>query len=635
MKRASILVVLFVIPWAASASRGSERDLMRELASESYRCYLNKPDSSLAKTERALKIALRVKDTYYEAYCYFLLAKAYWVKTNYKLSTEYGFKALKLFENSPHYAELSDTRLALARDLTELGNIPKARTLIMQALRAGIEHSDIEVQAAAYREHSYLLAETDELDSALIASDKSIELSRKLGDTLQLGVLYGRKARVYLQQSKFDLSREFAYKALALDSIVQNRRGFGISCYFAAQNEAALGNVDKAIRLLSRSVDIHTELGNLSWQIKANELLSRLYLTQGLTAQAAEALIAASRFKDELYNSEKNGQIQEMHSLHEVEAKENQIRLLEKENAMSEQEVRNQRLFAAFLLIVVLFLALLTFLLSRLRSIQTKANRNLARQNMEIEQQKLAIQSQAENLRQLDQVKTKLFSVISHDLRGPISNLQSLLDLFTRKLVTADEFVTVSEKLRENLNITQATLENLLNWSLSQMGGIRTNKRKVEVASCVEEVCALMEESASRKNLTFRKSFDPRINVWADRDQLQVILRNLIHNAIKFSAFNEVIEIRTDSDERYCHITVSDSGMGMSAQEIEAIVDPKQYFSKTGTRQEKGTGLGLLLCKEFIGRNGGELNIKSAMGMGTEVSFNLLLAEHENTRVAV
>jgi signal transduction histidine kinase len=197
--------------------------------------------------------------------------------------------------------------------------------------------------------------------------------------------------------------------------------------------------------------------------------------------------------------------------------------------------------------------------------------------------------------------------------------------------MTADEFITLSGKLKENLNLTQRTLENLLNWSLSQMGGIKTEKKKIEVTECIEEACLLMEEVAGRKNLVLHKQFDGPMKVWADSDQLQVILRNLIHNAIKFSSFNESICVKAFRDNDHCQITIKDSGIGMTSDEINTLAGSKEYFSKKGTEQEKGTGLGLLLCKEFITRNGGDISIRSALGAGTEVSFKLLLAEYQTS----
>jgi signal transduction histidine kinase len=219
--------------------------------------------------------------------------------------------------------------------------------------------------------------------------------------------------------------------------------------------------------------------------------------------------------------------------------------------------------------------------------------------------------------------------VISHDLRGPISNLQSLLELFTNKLVSAKEFISLSDKLKESLNATQRTLENLLNWSLSQMGGIKTDKKNVDVAQCIDETCSLLEHAASRKNITIRKNISRPISAWVDQNQLQVVLRNLLHNAIKFSSFNDSIEVTAIMKDQHSYISIKDYGIGMTRQEIESIIGSSGYFSKAGTQQERGTGLGLLLCKEFIARNEGAFDIKSNLGEGTEVSLRLLAEQPE------
>ncbi|HEU5147813.1 MAG TPA: ATP-binding protein [Chryseosolibacter sp.] len=629
MKRTSILLALTILGCDLLKAQKNSANPLEKITAQAYDYYLNDPDKALALTETALAQAVRAEDIYYEGYAYLILSRIYWVKANYQLSTEYGFKALKVFQDSPYHEELASTLIALARTLTELGNMGKAHEFIREGLELGIRDSDPRIQAAAYRELSYLLTEQNQLDSALYYTEKGLTLYERLGDSLDMSVLYGRKSRIYFLQKRYEQSKDIAYRALLIDSLVGNRRGLGISYYQVGQNEYALGNKHKAMLMLQQSTRINSEIGNLNWQIKAHELLASFYLEQKKPALAAAELQKVSTFKDELYNSEKSGQVEEMQSLHELEAKENTIRLLEQENALKQQQVKNQRLFVAFLMVAVLFLTLLIFVLTRLRSIQSKTNQNLANQNHAIEQQRIAIQSQAENLQQLDQLKTKLFSVISHDLRGPISNLQSLLDMFTKNLMTADEFVALSGKLKDNLNVTQRTLENLLNWSLSQMGGIKTEQKKVDVSECLIEACRLMEESAARKKVILETQVQNSIRVWADPDQLQVVLRNLIHNAIKFSSFNDRVTLTTSQQNNECHVLIKDSGLGMTHQEIETIMGSKKYFSKAGTAQEKGTGLGLLLCKEFITRNGGKLSISSTLGQGTEVSFTLALAEHE------
>ena len=144
---------------------------LEKITGQVYDYYLNDPDKALVLTETALRQALASGDTYYEGYSYFLFLKTYWVKANYKLSTEYGFKALKVFRDSPYHEELASTLVALARTLTELGNTQKAHEFILEGLDLGIRHSNPRIQAAAHRELSYLLTELNQLDSALYHSD--------------------------------------------------------------------------------------------------------------------------------------------------------------------------------------------------------------------------------------------------------------------------------------------------------------------------------------------------------------------------------------------------------------------------------------------------------------------------------
>jgi two-component system sensor histidine kinase/response regulator len=274
----------------------------------------------------------------------------------------------------------------------------------------------------------------------------------------------------------------------------------------------------------------------------------------------------------------------------------------------------------------VVLLVVVILLLVRLRISQQRANQALAERNLAIEQQKEEVESQAEFLQQLNQLKSKLFSVISHDLRGPVANLQSLLHLLTANIMTPQEFIAVSDKLKTNLNSTQRTLENLLSWSLSQMDGIRTEKKTLAVQQAVDEACALLAEFAERKQVTLEKQIGEGLDILADTNQLQLILRNLLHNAIKFSKSGGMVVISAVGQGTMCTVRVRDYGIGLTADEKARLLNSHEYFTKSGTQQEKGTGLGFLLCQEFISRNSGTLDLSSTPGEGTEVSISLPLA---------
>lgn len=629
MKEFRSLAVVFssvFLCFFAQAQNGPNDSFLASLTKSGIEIYLNKPDSAIKLCKQAYDIAVQNGDLYHEGYSAFILSKAYWVKANYRLSTEYGFKALKVFQNSRFKKEYGNSLMALARTLVELGNFNKANELLKMSEDVARAIGDDRLLAEFFRERSYYLAEMNQFDSALVYTDRGLTLFEKLGDSLDASVLYSRKSRILFAKKDYVSSRRFAFRGMLMDTLVGNRRGLAISYFQAAQNEHALGNLSNAERLLQHSIRINKEIGNLTSLVRAHELMAQVFTETSRPELAIANLQLASQFKDSLYNSEKSGQVQEMQSLYELEGKENRIKLLEQEKAIQNQDVKNQKLFLIVLLVGMLFLVALLFFLTRLRTIQNTRNAELAAKNIAIEHQSEEMQAQAEKLQQLNQLQNKLFSVISHDLRGPVSNLQSLLDLLTKKLMTPEEFVTVSDKLKTNLNVTQRTLENLLSWAVSQMDGIKTEKKIIDIDSCIDEACRLMDEVASRKAVSISKQSPGGLLVEADPDQLQLVLRNLIHNGIKFSKVGDEVKIETIRSNGHCIVSVKDSGIGMTKEEIETIADPRKHFTKRGTQQEKGTGLGLLLCKEFIERNDGTMNIVSTTNVGTEVTFTLKLA---------
>jgi two-component system, sensor histidine kinase and response regulator len=592
-----------------------------------YRLFLYKPDSALQLAKETLSQASANGYTEMEGLSYYIMSKAYWAKADYSNSAEYGFKALRIFENTKQTRMWGKCLLAVARTFIDLQNLSQGRKYIDKALNLGRSKNDELLVAEAYRERSMLLSETRQYDSALYYADLGITLFEKYNDSLDVSILYGRKAKIYFLLKDYKKSESYNRKSMLYDSLVGNRRALGITYYQAALDKVHLGKLDSAITLLKKSIAISKEIRNVSGLIKAHTLMSNIYLEKNKTLDAVAELKTASLYKDTLYSTEKSGQIQEMESLYELSSKEKTIKQLAEDNLLQQQVVINQRFFVAFLLIGVLSLGLTVYFLSRLRALQSKTNAQLESKNTAIEQQKEEILAQAETLQQLNDLKSKLFSVISHDLRGPMATLRALLDLLTRQRVTQEEFVSISEKVKNSLGVTERTLENLLNWSLSQMEGIRAEPKVIDVKNTIAETCSLMQETAQRKLINLENKISNEVLVSADSDQLQLILRNLIHNAIKFSKPSDTIIVTAERNVPFCVISVKDNGIGMTHDELHTLVDTKHYFSKVGTQKEKGTGLGLLLCKEFIKLNGGELNIKSNLNQGTEVTFTLPLAD--------
>lgn len=621
----SFLCLLFV---AFSSSAQQDQDSLRiyNLLEKGRKIRLNQPDSSIYYAKRALE-EIKPSSNYLNGFANYIISYSNWVKANYKLSAEYGFRSLRYMEKTDFHYEKSLILLELCRTFFDLKNLTEGKKYLDRSFAIAREHPEDErILANSYREQSFYFLEINEIDSALAAADKGIKIFEKRDDKLNASVLYSRQVRAFILQKKFNEAVKLCRKSIVLDSLVQNRRAQGIGFLQMATVLGELQKVDSGIYFVHKAIRLNKEIGNWQALHRSYKQLSELYVAKNKPALAIEQLLQADIYKDSLYNVRSSGQIEEMKILYETEKKDNTIALLEKDQALQKQQTRNQRLIVGFLLSLIVFMTAFLFVVLRSQRIQKQTNKELAEKNASIEQQREEMQLQAEKLQELNHLKSKLFSVIGHDLRGPINSLQALLDLFTKNLLTQEEFIQHSDKLKASVNITQRTLENLLNWSLSQMEGIRTRPSVMDIKNSADEAARLLTDIASRKNIVVENKIESALLVYADPDQVQLVLRNLIHNGIKFSKANSTVTISALIKDRECAISVTDVGIGMTSEELERLQVQKEHFTKIGTLQEKGTGLGILLCREFIHRNDGSLHIYSEAGKGTVITFKLPLA---------
>jgi two-component system sensor histidine kinase/response regulator len=233
-----------------------------------------------------------------------------------------------------------------------------------------------------------------------------------------------------------------------------------------------------------------------------------------------------------------------------------------------------------------------------------------------VEQRNEQISLQKIELEQSNAEKTKLMSIISHDLRAPLINIQSYLELLNENELTSEERPLLEKDLLNATNNTMQMLSNLLYWSKSQMEGSSVNLVAINLLSVLENTLEMEQMQAAKKNISLTYHIDNQLAVIADVDMLQLVVRNLVSNAIKFTPHGGIINIDAQPILNECKITVSDNGKGIAPDKQQQIfaVNADPAF---GTNNERGVGLGLLLCKEFIERQGGRIGFESAFGHGS------------------
>jgi signal transduction histidine kinase len=222
-------------------------------------------------------------------------------------------------------------------------------------------------------------------------------------------------------------------------------------------------------------------------------------------------------------------------------------------------------------------------------------------------------------------VKDRLLSVMSHDIKSPLNSLRGILQIFNMGAINQQEFVELTRQVEGDLNKTSLLLENILFWTASQLKGIDVKVEKFNVHQLVEENLHLFKSIADSKKITLSHNTPIKFEVVNDRNILNLVLRNLLANAIKFTFDGGLVDIRVTTTDKHFTLQVIDSGIGMDRGTIENLLSSESTMSTSGTKNEKGTGLGLLLCKEYLHKTGGQLTVESTPGKGSTFTIQLPL----------
>jgi signal transduction histidine kinase len=304
--------------------------------------------------------------------------------------------------------------------------------------------------------------------------------------------------------------------------------------------------------------------------------------------------------------------LKQLQSTYEFKQKYNELELLKKINKANISVIYYQRYIATAFAVVILLMSVWAFNAYKTGKQRKKLNKKLVATNTELER--------------LNRVKDKLFSVLSHDLRAPIATLKSLVGFLQEGDLKPEDLKPLYAGLGHQLEVSGNILESLLQWAKAELNQTKTNHEKVVLANVVNNVALQLKNSMDAKNIRFLNDLNFGLTTGVDKAQLEIILRNLISNSIKFTPAGGAIKIAGKVIDETIEVYVEDNGTGMLDEEVENLFEPGEHFTKAGTNQEKGTGLGLLITKEMIAKYGGSLWVNSRKNEGTVFVFTLPLA---------
>ncbi|MBL7810241.1 MAG: HAMP domain-containing histidine kinase, partial [Saprospiraceae bacterium] len=364
-----------------------------------------------------------------------------------------------------------------------------------------------------------------------------------------------------------------------------------------------LGQLDAAVEWAQKELEQARQANSLSFLLPPYQLLAEIEKERGNYKEALGYQEQYTLFKDSVYHKDLEGKLAEERTKQNIEAESEARKKAELEAELLTS--RNQ-LFVTIAGALLLFLLIGGYLFWQLR----KSKRQLQTQNTA--------------LADLNATKDKFFGIIAHDLRNPLSAFQGIgeqLHYYLEKGDTAKlRFISTNiAKSATNLN---GLLDNLLSWALLNRGMIPYQPEPLNVAEETAANLAIHENAAQAKSIQMENEIPPELQVLADRNALQAILRNMIGNAIKFTPTGGRVRLTAESQNDQVSIRVEDTGTGISAEKLDKVFSLDKR-SEHGTAGEKGAGLGLMLCKELVAINKGSLTASSVVGAGSVFTFTL------------
>ncbi len=542
--------------------------IMNNLASEN--AYKGDYAHALTGYLKAIEIAEDVGSKYMLSIMNENIANLYASQKDFDQSLDFYKKVKKINGELGDEVIIAETLGNLASTYADMGKLDYAMFNINKSLAIFEKHKILDWLAFTYEIKGKIYLKEKKYKWALYWYNQSELLHKELDDDRGKIDLFNGMAEAYLGQGKDSISENFALQAYEISDRIGFMEGTQKCAY-------TLYSINKNKKNYAKALNFHELYQKLSDTLSRNENKKSLTMLKTQTE----------------YNQQK------------------QLLIEENDKALAKQ----QRYITAAMAILIVFM-IITILVYRAEKIQKLLNK-------ELELKKEALEKRETELEASNETKTKLFSIIGHDLRGPVGALQELLRLYSDGDMETDEFIEFVPKLREDVDHISFTLNNLLSWGHTQMNGAITKPSLMALESLVSENIKLLSEIAKKKSIKIVSELAENTLTWSDSNQIDIVVRNLISNALKFTPQNGMITISARECDKLWEVSIRDTGVGMDKITVKNLFEKNSNITTYGTNNEKGTGLGLSLCKEMVEKNGGSIWVESTLRKGSCFFFTL------------
>ena len=553
------------------------------------------------------------------------------LRSKSSLAGEYSYKG-DYAKSLSHYLEGIDmanqygNKIMLSIMNENVANLYGAQKDYAQALefykkvkKINEEIGDEVISAETMSNIASIYADMGKLEYAMYNANSSISVFEKHQIMDWLAYAYEIKGKTYLKENKYKWALYWYNQSEMLHKGLEDNRGR--IDLFNGMAEAYLGLEQDSIseRYALEAFRTSDEIKFKEGKQKCARTLYKVNKNKNDYASALKFHEIYQTLSDTLSRNENKKSLTMLKT--KMEHERQKASLIEE----NEKQLATQRSYVNAALAILLIFIVITFLVHRSEKIQKNLNTELKEKTGDLEKHEM-------ELIEINQTKDRLFSIIGHDLRGPIGAFQGLLRLFKDGEIGQNEFMSFIPKLRHDIDHISFTLNNLLSWGQTQMNGATTQPSIIALESIVTDNIHLLSEIAENKSIKLVCQLASNTMAWSDGNQIDIVIRNLISNALKFTPENGMVTITSREKQNHWQISIRDTGVGMDKETIEKLFVENSTMTTYGTNNEKGTGLGLSLCKEMVEKNEGTIWVESIPRKGSTFHFTVPKSKKEYQR---
>lgn len=489
------------------------------------------------------------------------------------------------------------------------GEIDKANVIYEETLAIAIASRDSVGMASSYEYKGVVKFFENNYEKAIPYYLKSLAINNKIGNEVDAGITYGNIGEAYLRL--MDYENALDYFSTAEEIMIKHNFNSGLIFvnYSAGESLMRLGQFDEAHARFEKSLELIAITGENREAPTVLGLVAECYASEGKFDKAYKVHQQYAVAKDSLNETNQNDRMMQIMSKYEFEKKEQENLFLQKENKIKEKELGSQQSIIRLQYIIggilTTFLIVVLYLFIKLYRNKVLLDRS-------------------------NRAKNKLFGFIAHDVKSPLGNLQMLIHMLEEDF--EDDKKTQSKLLYEVSKCAYAVVQltdDLIAWSMAQQDGLGFHPENVILGEIAKDSLELFQSQINYKKITIKNKIKPYVEAHVDKKALLSMIRNVLSNAIKFSHTGGTITLNASelSDKKtgkdLVELRFKDEGIGMTAEKTSHLMTSNEIEATRGTANEKGTGLGLNLVKEFVQKSKGHIKIKSSPGAGTK--FCILL----------